>query len=289
MNGLQCGCCFSLEWQSFKLCTTDWDGLDIIHSIYTILPLNRLSPAVNVSKPIYIPRAALTSQFRMTGGFLSVPRYAADALPCHIHLPVWLWIMDPHSRAVKKNTSHGNKVLPQDSTHLHKDLPTIVKRRKLKWYGHVSPSAGLSCRAQWKGEEKADRKRGGKTTPGNGQAWSSPSPRRQWRAEKMEETDSEVICGAPTTPTVKGYVEVKEGYAVYVGNCISCMWRQAPWPILFLGSTLEPALATPNAKKKWRGGLEKNEVERILKIDVRKGDIPVRWNMQGCILTYSRF
>ena len=41
-----------------------------------------------------------------------------DALPCHIHLPARLWIMDPHSRAPKKNTSHGNEVLAQDTTHL---------------------------------------------------------------------------------------------------------------------------------------------------------------------------
>ena len=41
-----------------------------------------------------------------------------DVLPCHIHLPVYLWIMYPHSRAAKKNTSHGNEVLPQDTTHL---------------------------------------------------------------------------------------------------------------------------------------------------------------------------
>ena len=41
-----------------------------------------------------------------------------DALPCHIHLPVCLWIMDPHSRTPKKNTSHGNEVLLQDTTHL---------------------------------------------------------------------------------------------------------------------------------------------------------------------------
>ena len=30
-----------------------------------------------------------------------------DALPYHIHLPVCLWIMEPHSRAPKKNTSHA--------------------------------------------------------------------------------------------------------------------------------------------------------------------------------------
>ena len=33
-----------------------------------------------------------------------------DALLCHIHLPVCLWIMDPHSRAPKKNTSHGQQL-----------------------------------------------------------------------------------------------------------------------------------------------------------------------------------
>ena len=88
----------------------------------------------------------------------------------------------------------------------HEDLLTRVKRRKLQWYGHVSRSSGLpepSCKAQWKGEEdKASRKRGGKTTSGNGQAWSSPSPRGQWRTEKnnIEETGYEVIYGALTTP-----------------------------------------------------------------------------------------
>ena len=40
------------------------------------------------------------------------------ALPCRIHLPVCLWIMDPHSWAPTKNTNLGNEVLPQDTTHL---------------------------------------------------------------------------------------------------------------------------------------------------------------------------
>ena len=41
-----------------------------------------------------------------------------EALPCHIHLPVCLWMMNSHSRAPKKNTSHGNEVLPPGTTHL---------------------------------------------------------------------------------------------------------------------------------------------------------------------------
>ena len=59
-----------------------------------------------------------------------------------------------------KNTSHGNEVLPQDTSYKDhvtnegvrakiqqaigplEDLLTIVKRRKLQWYGHVSRSSG---------------------------------------------------------------------------------------------------------------------------------------------------
>ena len=68
--------------------------------------------------------------------------------------------MDHHSRAPKKNTSHGNEILRisykdhltneevrakiQQSIGSHEDLLTIVKRRKLQWYGHVSRSSGLA-------------------------------------------------------------------------------------------------------------------------------------------------
>ena len=62
-----------------------------------------------------------------------------------------------------------------------------------------------SCKAQWKREEdKADRGRGGKTTCGNGLAWSSASPRGQWRTEENGETGCKIICGAPTTLVFKG-------------------------------------------------------------------------------------
>ena len=67
---------------------------------------------------------------------------------------------------------------------------------------HVFPKP--SCKAQWKGEEdKADRGRVGKTTSGNGQAWSSASPRGQWRTGKNGKAGCKTICGAPTTLAVK--------------------------------------------------------------------------------------
>ena len=71
----------------------------------------------------------------------------------------------------------------QQAYGLHEDL-TIVKRRKLQWHGHVSCSSGLAkiiLQGIVKGGRRQGKGRGGKTTSGNGQAWSSPSPRRQRR------------------------------------------------------------------------------------------------------------
>ena len=96
----------------------------------------------------------------------------------------------------------------QQAIGLHEDLLTIVDRRKcsgmvISSFHKVWPKP--SCKAQWKGEEdKADKGRSGKTTSGNGQAWSSASPRGQWRTGKMEKTGYKIICGAPTTLAVKG-------------------------------------------------------------------------------------
>ena len=86
----------------------------------------------------------------------------------------------------------------------HEDLLTIVMRHKVQWYGHVSRLSGLDktiLKGTVKGgKDKADRGRGEKTTSRNGQAWSSASPRGQWRTgkKKMKKTGCKIICGAPT-------------------------------------------------------------------------------------------
>ena len=51
------------------------------------------------------------------------------------------------------------------------------------------------------GEDKADKGRGGKTTSGNGQAWSTPVPEGGGEQGKMEEAGCEIICGAQRTPS----------------------------------------------------------------------------------------
>ena len=123
-----------------------------------------------------------------------------DALLCHSHLPACLWIMDPHSSATKKNTSRGNEVLPQDTTHLIQ-RPCYQRGNPCRdpagnWTTRRPPDhrkeaqtavVMVMVKAQWRGEEdKADRGRGGKITSGNGQAWGLPSPRGQRRTGKKE-------------------------------------------------------------------------------------------------------
>ena len=85
----------------------------------------------------------------------------------------------------------------------HEDLLTIIKRHKLQWYGHVCRSSGLAktiLQGTVKGgRRQADRGRGMKTS-GNGQAWSSASPRGQWRAGKNGENWLQNHLWCPNDP-----------------------------------------------------------------------------------------
>ena len=138
--------------------------------------------------------------------------------------------MDPYSRAPKKNTSHGDELLPQDSTRLiqrpcyqrgspchdpagnrpHEDLLTIVKRRKLQWYGHVSRSSGL-VKTILQDTVKRGRKQGRqkKRWEDNIREWTGLEFAKSRRAvekrtrilRKLVVKSSEV---PPTTPAVKG-------------------------------------------------------------------------------------
>ena len=90
--------------------------------------------------------------------------------------------MDPHSRALRKNTSHENEVYRkilrisykdhvtneevrakiQQAIGPHEDLPSIVKRRKLQWYGRGSRSSGLAkniLQGTVEGERRQGRQR----------------------------------------------------------------------------------------------------------------------------------
>ena len=159
----------------------------------------------------------------MTGVF-SQFQDTNDVLPGHIHLPVRLWIMDPNSRAPKRNTtitSHGNGVLLQETTHLiptpcykhgslcqdpagnrttgkppdqGKEMQTAVVwtclpfiRSGQNYFARHSERAKKTRQT----EKEVGRQHQGMTRPGVRQI-----PEGRGEQGKMEETDCEIICGA---------------------------------------------------------------------------------------------
>ena len=133
--------------------------------------------------------------------------------------------MDPHSTAAKKNTSHGNDVLPQDTVHLilgqcyqqgsqcqdpagnrtakrppdhHKEMQTAVVWSCLQF---IRSGQNQFARHSEMGqtEEEVGRQHQEMDRPGVCQV-----PEGSGEHGKMEETGCEIICGAPTTLAVKG-------------------------------------------------------------------------------------
>ena len=106
------------------------------------------------------------------------------------------------------------------------DLLTVVKRRKLQWYGHVSRSSSLAktiVQGTVKGGRRQgrQRKRGGKTTSGNGQAWSSASPRGQWRTGKNGENWFQNHLWCPNDP--RGYgIDDDDAFTNHVCSLCDC-------------------------------------------------------------------
>ena len=137
--------------------------------------------------------------------------------------------MDPHSRSPKKNTSHGNEVLPQDTTHLIQ-RPCYQRGSPCQdpAGNRTTPRPPAHCKETqtavvWSclpfirsGQNNLTRHsdRGKKTRQTEEEVGRQHQrinrPRvRQVHAGsgeqgKMEETGCEIICGAPTTLAVKG-------------------------------------------------------------------------------------
>ena len=90
----------------------------------------------------------------------------------------------------------------------HEDLLTIVTRRRLQWYAHVSRSSGLAktiLQSTVKGGRRQGRRR--KRWEDNIRKWTGLELAKSQRAvenrEKMEKTGCKIICGTPTTLAVK--------------------------------------------------------------------------------------
>ena len=142
--------------------------------------------------------------------------------------------MDSHSRAAKKNTSRRNEVLPQETMHLiqrpfyqrgrlcqdpagHRTTRRPSDHRKetqseVVWTCLQIISSGQNHLAKHdergiktkQTEEEVGRQHQGMNRPGFLQVQEGGGEQR-----KMKEKGCEVICGASTTPAVKGQVKMK--------------------------------------------------------------------------------
>ena len=139
--------------------------------------------------------------------------------------------MDPHSRAPKKNTSHGNEVLPQDTTHLiqrpcyqrgslcqdpagnwttrrhpddRKETQTAVVWSCFPFIrsdqNHLARHSEREKKIR-QTEEEVGRQHQGMDRRG---VWQVPEGSGE--QGKMEKTGCKIICGAPTTLAVKGVI-----------------------------------------------------------------------------------
>ena len=115
-----------------------------------------------------------------------------------------------HTSYTDHSTSEEVRAKIQRAIGPHEDL-TIVKRRKLQWYGHVSRSSGLGktiLQGTVKGGRRQGRQR--KRWEDNIREWTGLEFDKSQRAvenrEKMEKTGCRIICGAPTTLAVKRLV-----------------------------------------------------------------------------------
>ena len=137
--------------------------------------------------------------------------------------------MDPHSRAPKKNTSHGNEVLSHDTSHLvqrpcyqqgslcqgpagnwttrrspddHKEMQTAMV-----WscFPFIRSGQNHLARHSERGkktrqtEEEVERQHQGMDRPGVRQV-----PEDSGEQAKMEKTGCKINCGVPTALVVKG-------------------------------------------------------------------------------------
>ena len=83
----------------------------------------------------------------------------------------------------------------------HEDLLTIVKRRKLQWYGHVSRSSGLA-KTTLQGTVKGGRRQGGqrKRWEDNIREWTGLEFDKSQRAMKNREKWRKLVVKSSVVP-----------------------------------------------------------------------------------------
>ena len=168
-------------------------------------------------KPVWIDKSiSLSSKIRLMRSLVtSIYLYACESWNLTAELQRRIQVMEmryyrkilhiPYKDYV---TNEEVRAKIQQAIGPHEDLLTIVKRRKLKWYAHVSRSSG-QAKIILQGTVKRGRRRGRQKKRWEDiRKWTGLEFGKSQRAvenrEKNEKTGCKIICGAPTTLSVKG-------------------------------------------------------------------------------------
>ena len=121
---------------------------------------DRATAALTRLKPVWIDKSiSLSSKIRRMRFLVTyIFLYACDSKTRTAELQRRIQAMEMrcyrkilHISSIDHVTYEEVRAKIQQAIGPHEDLLTIVKRRKLQWYGHVSRSSGLakpSCKAQ---------------------------------------------------------------------------------------------------------------------------------------------
>ena len=101
-------------------------------------------------------------------------------------------------------TNKGGRNRIQNAIRVHDDLLTMVKKWKVRWYGHMSRSSGMANTILHGTVKGARRGRQTKRWEDNIKEWSLEIPEGSGRQGRRERYCCNVICGARTTAEVKG-------------------------------------------------------------------------------------
>ena len=165
-------------------------------------------------KPIWIDKSiSLSSKIRLMRSLVtSIFLYACESWTLTAELQRRIQAMEMrcyrkilHFSYKDHVTNEEVRAKIQQATGLHEDLLTIVKRRKLQWYGHVSRSLVL-VKTTLQGTVKGGRRQGlqRKRWEDNIRVWTGLESGRSHRVVENREKWGKIICGAPTTLAVKG-------------------------------------------------------------------------------------
>ena len=158
------------------------------------------------------------NQFGLTGVFLSAPRYDWCAPLSH---PSSCMLVNhgPSQQSSKEEykplcyrkilhilykdlaTNEEVRAKIQQAIGPHEDLLTIVKRRKLQWYGHVSRSLGLA-KTVLQGTVKGGRRQGGqrKRLEDNSCEWTGLEFAKSQRAVENTEKWRKLVAKSSVVP-----------------------------------------------------------------------------------------